>query len=113
MGRNRSLPVVGARLRNMGASYTGAAHLSSGARSAGCEGQLKRWATVWLVRVAVRVWGIVCPPQGLTVGLDLAQWPNLSWERADLMGRRSSCSAGSTWGGGGAGTKILLNHPGS
>ena len=30
-------------------NWKGAAHISPGARSFECEGQLKRWATVWLV----------------------------------------------------------------
>ena len=46
-----------------GATLRGASHISLGARSVGCAGQLKKWATMWSA-------GVIGPAYGVAVGLE-------------------------------------------
>ena len=41
-----------------------------GAKSGGCVGQLKRWATMWLRGVATGAGGVIGPAYGVAVGLE-------------------------------------------
>ena len=74
------------------ATWQSASHVSLGTWSMGCVGQLKKWATMWMVERQSGQVGSSAPPAERREDPSLNQWPDQTWESLSQSACGSLCT---------------------